>query len=400
MAANRVRSAMNRRARVAAIRIRRCIEGHKRSLIHLFWKDDSSHPSGRDCSQLLEEYRRFIAQSGQVSYGVSTYSLDVTDQGTFKWVGAQTNGTDVFFVPNDSPSIVVWDSERHAALAYPTGLDAANGVFRWTGGCMFGDELIAFPRSSCELLRYDTVGRTVQRVSLNVDYSREHHYGGVLTDNGLIVLPPRDEDHILLINPINSAVERIQLAPKWMHARLRYCGSVRHPNGLVYLLPEQNDHVVVLDPESRRTWRIGQPISTMAFGAAIAPNGHMYGFPSDGIGILHIDPFNEKAELIHRDIGRPGCYGTKPGIDGWLYGVPGDGDRLLRYHPESDRIEISLLPSEIIPNARAKWAGGVVLQAGEIVCPPSGEKCVLSLIPDSPRSIPEQLYEAFYSDCF
>lgn len=362
-------------------------------------RDDAvPHPKSGDCTELLYTYSKFVCEHRHVVYHAELLEVEGRAQGKFKWVGAVESEGRCIFAPNDAGDIAVWTGNGSGFDFLSTGLASGDRLFRWSGVGLFEGTAYCFPRSSNEILSYNVGGKGVRLLPLGTAYEGEHHYGGVISSAGIIYQPPRDEDHILTYDIKSGVVGEIRLVPRWLHAKLRYSGSVLHPNGLIYFLPERDDKVVVLDPASGEVWRIGDTISPMVFGAAIAPNGHIYGFPSDATGILHIDPDAEVVEMIHLEIGHMGCYASKPGIDGWLYGIPGDGDRMLRFDPIEDRVEEVDLSIEA--GIRAKWAGGTVLRSGDIVCPPSGGNNLLHLIPSEKVNIPTPLFESVFSDCY
>ena len=98
--------------------------------------------------------------------------------------------------------------------------------------------------------------------------------------------------------------------------------------------------------------------------------------------------------MIHTDI-EPGAYGTKYGADGCLYSVPGDGSKYFRYDTESDSVEVAF---NLKDKSKAKYAGGVTLSQGHIICIPAKEKNILELSPNKEITINRQVYDFFCVD--
>jgi hypothetical protein len=207
---------------------------------------------------------------------------------------------------------------------------------------------------------------SVSLVPLNTNYSREHHYAGVVTPDGIMYLPPRDENHILVINLNTFSVERIYLCPPKLKLKFRYQNGILHPNGNIYFFPERDERVLVFNPETRSFHYIGKKLDCYVFEAQICGDGSIYGF-SHRKGILRIDIKKQTAKMIHDDV-IFGSYGTKHGLNGKLYSIPGKSSIIYEYDALNDKLaKISTISEQ----GKAKCAGGVTADDGSIIAVPA-----------------------------
>lgn len=341
---------------------------------------------------LLERYRQYVNQNRNTRYAVSFVEIPKTKE-AHKWVGAQSYNEKVYFSPNDAAQILNYDLQN-GTVSKNSLLE--EGLFKWTGGYIWENQVYFFPRTSNDLISYNPISGNVQRYASKYGYTKEHHYGGVCTKEGVVYQPPRNTDHILAWDLKTHDSRRIQLAPSWMKMSLRYCGSIIHPNGYAYFFPEHNGRVIKLNLKTEQWCLIGPVISTMVFDAAIGTDGNIYGFSAYCAGLLKITVGSDAVEMIHKEI-RPGAYGTKPGINGKLYSVPGDGNKLWEYDVEKDLLR-SIYSCDI--ELKAKFAGGAVTKAGQLVYAPAKGDKILTLTPEGKIEIPEVIYNNFFVDCY
>lgn len=344
-------------------------------------------------AEMLERYRQYVAQNRDIRYSVSFAEIPKTKE-VHKWVGAQGYTDKVYFIPNDATQILNYGLYNNA-VKKTTQLET--GPFKWTGGCIWENYLYFLPRTSNDLIAYDLLNEKIKRYTSKYEYTKEHHYSGVCTKEGVVYQPPRNTDHILVWDLKTHDNRQIQLAPSWMKMSLRYCGSIIHPNGYAYFFPEHNGRVIKLNLRTEQWCLIGPVISTMVFDAAIGTDGNIYGFSAYCAGMLKITVDNDAVEMIHTEI-RPGAYGTKPGINGKLYSVPGDGDKVWEYDVEKDLLQgIYSCDAEI----KAKFAGGVATRAGMLIYTPAKYDKILILIPETGEvEIPEEVHNNFFVDCY
>ena len=347
----------------------------------------------RACDGDLRELAAFVRSNADVAYTLSS-PIVVGELGGGNYVGAQPIDRGAVFVPNgrDVFARVYLDGGYDLTPFDKTGNE---GAFRWTGGALWRGMLVCFPRTSNDLLLLNLGTNESKLVSLGQGYKKEHHYGGVLC-GGVVYQPPRDEDHLLRIDLRTMEARKIPLAPGIKGFKARYCGSALHPNGLVYFLPERG-RVIEFDPETERFRYIGKPLNALAFGAALAPDGCLYGFSAYAKGILRIDPREGTARMLRTDIGCPGAYGTRLGVNGKLYSVPGDGDFVYEYEPDTGSVA-KLCPLGR-PGAKAKCAGSAMTASGAIFFAPAFEPNAYFLRPSRAVDIPGKI-QGLFEDCY
>ena len=266
--------------------------------------------------------------------------------------------------------------------------------FKWSGGCVYKDKIYGFMRSANKLLCIDPNLNTIEQIELGLSYSGEHHYGGILAKNGCIYQPPRNTNHILVTNLNNNETHKIMLCSEKLSIEFRYCGGVLHNNGFIYIFPEKNGKVIMLDPLTEKFSFIGSRINSMVFDAAIAPDGNIYGFSAYEKGILKIDVKTQHTKMICTDMGVPGCFGTKLGINGKLYGVPGDGNVLWQFDVATQQVAEIAKIDEL---GEAKCAGGIVTEDGSIFCVPAfGEYIYRITFKDVKNFISDELMHSKY----
>ncbi len=359
------------------------------------WKfaDNKEFPQS-DFSVLVEQLENFTCTNRNTRY-LLNLSAPVGVDGEFDYVGVQPfHSSSGVCVPNGADNFAIVDCNGSVErIAFDKRGEV--GPFRWTGGSLWNGSLVCFPRSSNKLLLFDLDSRKSRLIDLGQKYIREHHYGGVLVGDK-VYQPPRDEGHILRIDLKTMECKRISIAPEAIDFKPRYCGSVLHPNGLVYFLPEWG-RVIEFDPATDEFRYIGKPVNAMTFSAVMAPDGCLYGFSAYSRGILRVDPKNGSVGMVRRDIGCPGAYGTRLGINGKLYSVPGDGDAVLEF--DSSTLEVRELCALGVPGVKAKCAGSATLRDGTLIFAPAFGKDAYFLKPDKPTEIPQKIFGLF-NDCY
>lgn len=343
-----------------------------------------------DYSKKLNILNGFVAENCKVKYTLSILpKLNSCEK--HKWVGAQIYNKKVYCIPNDETKILELDEECH----FIDGV-TSQGLFKWTGGCIWDNCLISFPRKANAILKYNFVDKTISENQLTYSYDIEHHYGGVSTKEGVIFQPPRNTDHILATDLKTNISHKIYIAPKRLKMQFRYSGSIIHPNGLIYFFPENKDKVIVLNPKNEEWTYISKPISTMVFDAKVGIDGNIYGFSAYNNGIMRINVEFNEVEMIHSEI-NPGAYGTKMGINGKLYSVPGDGNYVWCYDSITDECEKVFSMHDA---SKAKYAGGCTANDGSIFLVPATANSVLKFKPSNSTFIPRTLYYDFFNDFY
>jgi len=338
-----------------------------------------------------KKYSNYVEAHREVKYSVSFREIPPVSA-IHKWVGAQNVNGCIYGIPNDMASVLKYTDKGISYLGV-----LAEDLFKWTGGCIWNDFLYGFPRSSNCLLKMSLDDEIPKLVKPEKTYSKEHHYGGICTKDGIIYQPPRDSDHILVWDLRQEKSRRIYLKTKIKNKNFRYCGSILHPDGNAYFLPEVGERVIRFNPQTERISQIGDPIDAMVFDAKVAADGNIYGFSAYCDGILKIDVIKESVEMIHQEI-CPGAYGTKMGVNGHLYSIPGNGSHIWDFDPLADSLESIY---EIPNGLEAKYAGGTTMRNGDIIAVPAKERQLLVLKTDRGKlDIPEDIYQEYFVDCY
>ena len=335
-----------------------------------------------DCVE-FEVFRKHIDSS--VKYRTECIKIGNSKE-KHKWVGAQINYGTVFAIPNDETRILCYDQNGNS---YIEGVN--KGLFKWTGGCVWNNSIYCFPTTSNSFLKI--CDEDVEEIPLLIEYHGEHHYSGVCTREGIVYQPPRNTNHILKTDLKTGLSNKIDIVDKKYKVTYRYCGSIIHPNGFIYFFPE-NGRVIKLNPDTDDWCFIGKSLSTMCFDAKVGMDGNIYGYSANCKGIMKIDVSSDAVEMIHQEI-TPGAYGTKYGSDGYLYSIPGDGSCIWKYDVVSDTI---YMLHDLRDDSKAKYAGGLTLPNGDIICVPANASSILILKSNKNTKIPESIYKEFYQD--
>lgn len=338
------------------------------------------------------EYREFVKANRLVKYHVSFERLPEIKE-KHKWVGAQYYNGVVYGIPNDMHAVLKYKEDGSVEFIG----DMSSDVFKWTGGCIWKNNLYGFSRTKNSLFKMSLENEKLQEIELQQGFHREHHYGGVCTEDGKVYQPPRNSNHILAWDLKEETAKKIPLISADDDNRYRYCGSIYHPNGYIYFLPERGHKVIKMDVKTEKLTFIGEDIDGMVFDAKVALDGNIYGYSAYCNGIIRIDTSNDNVEMIHKEI-RPGAFGTKLGLNGHLYSIPGDGNEVLDFDPLTDTIESIF---HIDENLKAKYAGGATTTNGVIVGVPAEGNKIICLRPDINNiDIPISIYRNYFRDCY
>lgn len=239
------------------------------------------------------------------------------------------------------------------------------GTFKWTGGGEYGGKGYCFPRKENSLLEIDVSNKRTREIALHTGYRGEHHYGGVISPEGIIYQPPRNTDHILRVDLESFETRRIPIIDEM--ESYRYSASVLYPNGDIYMIPEFGGRFLVLHKDTEEVEVFGMPSDHLVFGAVVGIDGNIYGYSKEGKGIMKIDPISKKVEYVCTNIGNPDCYGAVVGINGRIYGVPANGKSIWEFDVERQEVRklFNLEESGIV-----KCAGGGLRLDGTIVLIP------------------------------
>lgn len=296
--------------------------------------------------------------------------IEIENLKKFKYVGAINYKNYVYFIPNSVNKFLKLniDDYKYEFIDF----NVKEEEFLWTGGGVYNNKLYCFPRKSNKILILNLENDNVELYDLNIDYQEEHHYGGVLTEDGIVYMPPRNNDNILKINLNDLSCSKIKISPKFL--KYRYISGKINSNGLIYFLPEENEKVMVFNPINEKVKFIGCRLDAMVYDVALY-NNNLYGFSGYKDGLLKIDTNLEKTSMIFQDIKNPGSYGTKVALNGLFYNIPGYGDKIYEFNPENEEINELY---EFSNNLELKCAGGCLAQDGNIYCAPAnGSKIIV-----------------------
>ncbi len=360
----------------------------KRVLIAIFTvKHQVKDNEYMSCQNDLVKLENFVEKNAELEKSINGKKINKAS--ILSWVGAQINNQKLYFIPNNESNILVYDLKSDKTKKIGNLSDKS---FKWTGGNVYKNKLYCFPRTSNDLLELDFDTEKIVLHDLNLNYSKEHHYGGVMTEDGFIYQPPRSNNYILKINLKDYSTHKIYIAPKFL--KLRYCGSVMHPNGMIYFLPE-NGRVICFNPKNNHVSFIGKSVKAYCFDAKVYHDGNIYGFSAYKTGILKVNVKNKSAKMLHNDINFK-SYGTKLGINGKLYSIPGDGDLFYEYSPLNDKVDV--IGETYEKGLNAKCAGGCVDQFGNIYSTPTFGKYMYIIKFNNKNKIPSDLYKQFFID--
>ena len=317
--------------------------------------------------------------------------FDLNLKPNYKWVGAVNYNNTMYCINNKSTDVLKVDLDNDSISYIKTNLEPTD-EFMWSGGCIYNDKIYGFLRTSNDLLCIDPQTDEVCTIDLGLKYKKEHHYGGVLVNN-CIYQPPRNENHILVIDLNDYSTHKINISPKFI--KYKYLSGILHNNGLIYFFPETNERVLVLDPKTEKIFFMGDVMNCMVFSAVIGKDNNIYGFSGYSKGILKINPNENKASMICQNIGIPGCYGSKLGIDGKVYGIIGNGQYIWQF--DIDKQEANQI-FDTFDSTLAKCAGGIVSNNGDIYMTPAFGNVLYKIEFNNKEIIPENLYKQFFDD--
>lgn len=333
---------------------------------------------------IMDRYRSYCLKNRDAVYRFGFTGERM--EGAYKYVGGIEHGYSIYCTPNDSRYLY----RRGEAPSYTDTF--SEGKYKWTGECVYNEEVYFFPRTESDMLYVNKAYR-IGRIK-GASYNREHHYGGVLIGSE-VVQPPRSTTHLLVWNLESRDYRRIEVCPRFLETCCRYQCSIRHPNGNAYFLPESG-RVIKLNIATKEWTFIGKHTDVMVFDAKVGMDGNIYGFSIKGGGILKIDVTNESVNAIYPDC-YFGAYGTKMGINGVLYSTPGTGRFVWAYDLRSETLKKVF---DLEDNSYAKYAGGCTRRNGDIIGIPSFADRFIVGKTEEESVIPEELYRLFWEDCY
>ena len=131
------------------------------------------------------------------------------------------------------------------------------------------------------------------------------------------------------------------------------------------------------------------------FGGVLAPNGKIYGIPSNSTSVLIIDPVTNTVDTT-TITGLTGSNKWRGGVlapNGKIYGIPYNNSSVLIIDPVTNTVDTTTISGLL--SVASKWAGGVLAPNGKIYCIPTNYTSVLSINTGLPSVAPWMLQPQF-----
>ena len=126
------------------------------------------------------EYQEYLQRNHQLNYSVRYIPAEL--ESGFKWVGGQSIKDTQYGIPNSTTYMLV-HCGKSDGVEWKGQL--REGDFKWTGGCVYKEKVYGFPRTANSFIMYDPVRDEVKELPIDTNYTGEHHYGGVCTEQGV-----------------------------------------------------------------------------------------------------------------------------------------------------------------------------------------------------------------------
>jgi hypothetical protein len=308
--------------------------------------------------------------SSVLIFNPSTGSTDTGRIGGFatfaKWFGGVLSPTGkIFCTPFTAESVLVIDPSKNAASSLDFDkMPQLIGRSKWSDSVLARNGLIYLvPFLSTTVLRIDPVAATATAVPNSISLvGIAKWFGGVLARNGLIYCIPFDARWMLVIDPstdrIMSQTGQIGSSPRWntqFMASGKWAGGVLAPNGKIYGMPSNAESVLILAPAELIA---GQPLPEATnfpalaalaavdtssivgqvgeyVGGRLAANGRIYAIPSTSQSGLVIDTALDAADnpALGALAGSERWARAALAPNGHIYGMPSNADAVLHIIP-------------------------------------------------------------------
>lgn len=368
--------------------LKNIIKNILKNIIYLF--NSKNIGRGNDFFCILQEFKSFAEKNKDIKFRYKLYNFvhDVDHA----CVGVKQYNKTLVFVPNDINYLFIisdTDNERY-------DLDNVN-KFKWTGGSIYKESLYCFPRSANKILQYNFLSKKINSIEVDAYINingDEHHYGGIVLENGVMIQPPRNSNYIFIYNINTKEEKKIKICPSFMSGNFRYSAIILHPNGFIYLIPE-NGKVIKMNSSTYKRKFIGKSINPMVYDLKVLPDGNIYGYSAYKKGLLKIDVYRDTVTMIMEDY-PIFSYNSKLGFDGCLYSCPGRNNSIWKYDCYENTIKKVAEIQEL--SDCMHYAGGCTTTNGNIVCSPIKEKNFLVLEFDIITKIDMNIFNIFYLD--
>jgi len=276
--------------------------------------------------------------------------------------------------------------------------------FSYTGGIYYEKDKCVYgaPRNAEKLLRINTDTWEVSQIGIldEADVTTNvygHHYCGRLVGNCLYC-PPRLADYLLVINLDTYEIDKIY------HPVFKdncYNGAILHPNGKLYFTPMRGSRLAEFDPGSMSIRMIGPKISAYLFGGCTYSDGRIFSYSTKGLYEVNLQEDTVRlicGETVEK-IAIYGSYGTVLHYNGKIYNIPGDSPFFYEFEPKSMICRMLYRFSDGRFN-KAKWAGGALLENGNIFLVPAFGRFAAEIVFDGEPQMDALLKGLVYSQYF
>jgi len=199
----------------------------------------------------------------------------------------------------------------------------------------------------------------------------------VYASNGRFYCVPRNSNAVAEVDPITSSITTFGSLDGFANAS--WVAGVLANNGLIYCAPGVPDTpILVIDPDRRILRTIPSPSGSWEAGV-LGLDGRIYWPPhSATTSVLVIDPNTETAEIFGNVGGVRHWQSCVAAPNGKIFGVPSEASQVIEIDPATR--EITLFGS--LGTGASKWEGGIVSAFdGLIYCTPRNSANVLVIDP-------------------
>lgn len=358
-----------------------------------------------------QKYQKTLAETFHANRGMKFSHLalvKLVQRGGEKYVGCvhckDNSGREICVNINNSAekTMLYYPYERRVEFIG----NLAGLKFSYTGGGFYDGMVYGFMRNSNKLLKIDVNDKQVEEIDIGIPAVQVesekiiygHHYGGIMLGN-VIVTPPRLSNELYLID---VKAKTYKCKQHYLFDKNHYNGAVLSPNGKIYFTPMKRSCVAEFDLIHQTIRTIGESVSNALFGGITYADGCIYSF-SQNVGLYRINPHENKVEMI-RDktddgilIG--GSYGTICHYNGKIYNIPGNSANFYEYNPETDKCKVvSTFYDGRFNNA--KWAGGALLENGNIFLVPAFGRFVAEIEFQGKVNISDNMRQLIYENYF
>ena len=181
----------------------------------------------------------------------------------------------------------------------------------------------------------------------------------MLAPNGKIYAIPNFADNVLVFNPVDNSYNFITSPDVSANEGRKWFGGVLAPNGNIYCFPRRNASSILVINTNNDTMTASVPTlggfsinpsnEGPFWGGCLAPNGKIYGAPTNGqtspdvsLGqqFIEIDPSSNTYKFVGTFQGTGIRKFSLPTLaqDGWLY-CGGDNPTSIRFNPDTYEIQ-------------------------------------------------------------